>query len=195
MYKLTRKEAAELLKISTRSLDRYIKSGKIRTKKDWKVVCVNEEDIDKLRNVWINNQEVIIPVKKENISDDIQSESIFIEETITVSNDKSLSVLDSIYSDLKGELNKKDAIIQDLSIRLWRAEEIAKNSISLIEFKKSQFLLEESKDFLAKEVSDLKVDRNRVLKDLNYEKWTNSILMICILILIVIWIVIWFVNV
>ena len=45
MYKLTRKEAAELLNISTRSIDRYIKSGKIRTKKDWKVVCVNDEDI------------------------------------------------------------------------------------------------------------------------------------------------------
>jgi excisionase family DNA binding protein len=34
MYKLTRKEAADLLNISTRSIDRYIKSGKIRTKKD-----------------------------------------------------------------------------------------------------------------------------------------------------------------
>jgi len=82
-----------------------------------------------------------------------------------------------------------------LSIKLWRAEEIAKNSVSLIEFKKSQFLLEESKDFLSKEVTDLKHDRSRLLRDLKYEKWTNSILMIFILILIVIWIVIWFVNV
>jgi predicted site-specific integrase-resolvase len=34
MYKLTRKEASELLNMSTRSIDRYIKSGKIRIKKD-----------------------------------------------------------------------------------------------------------------------------------------------------------------
>lgn len=190
MYKLTRKEAADLLNISTRSIDRYIKSGKIRTKKDWKVVCVNEEDIAKLRNSWDNNQEIILPTKKENKNTE---ENDMINENITTN--KSLSVLDNIYADLKNELNKKDAIIQDLSVQLWRAEEIAKNSISLIEFKKSQFLLEESKDFLTKEVTDLKHDRNRLLKDLKYEKWTNSILMIFILILIVIGIVIWFVNV
>lgn len=191
MYKLTRKEAADLLNISTRSIDRYIKSGKIRTKKDWKVVCVNEEDIDKLRNSWESNQEVILPTKKEKLADSNENE--FVEEK--VSTNKSLSVLDNIYEDLKNELNKKDFVIQDLSIKLWRAEEIAKNSISLIEFKKSQFLLEESKDFLSKEVTDLKHDRSRLLRDLKYEKWTNSILMIFILILIVIWIVIWFVNV
>jgi hypothetical protein len=155
------------------------------------VVCVNEEDIDKLRNSWESNQEVILPTKKEKLADSNENE--FVEEK--VSTNKSLSVLDNIYEDLKNELNKKDFVIQDLSIKLWRAEEIAKNSISLIEFKKSQFLLEESKDFLSKEVTDLKHDRSRLLRDLKYEKWTNSILMIFILILIVIWIVIWFVNV
>lgn len=192
MYKLTRKDAADLLNISTRSIDRYIKSGKIRTKKDWKVVLVNEEDIDKLRNSWESNQEIILPTKKEKKQVE-ENEFIEAEEKVTTS--KSLSVLDNIYEDLKNELNKKDSIIQDLSIKLWRAEEIAKNSISLIEFKKSQFLLEESKDFLSKEVTDLKHDRNRLLRDLKYEKWTNNILMVFILILIVIWIIIWFVNV
>ncbi len=189
MYKLTRKEASELLNMSTRSIDRYIKSGKIRIKKDGKTVYVNEEDINKLRNVWESNQEIILPTKKEkkNIETD------FIENEVT--NEKSLSILDNIYTDLKNELNKKDSLIQDLSVRLWRAEEIAKNSISLIEFKKSQFLLEESKDFLSKELTDLKHDRHKLVRDLKYEKWTNNILIVFILVLIVIGIVIWFVNV
>jgi predicted site-specific integrase-resolvase len=34
MYKYTRQEVAELLKISTRSVDRYVKSGKLRVKKE-----------------------------------------------------------------------------------------------------------------------------------------------------------------
>ncbi len=189
MYKLTRKEASELLNISTRSIDRYVKSGKIRIKKDWKTVYVNEDDINKLRNSWENNQEIIVPTKKEkkNVEPD------FVENVVT--EEKSLSVLDNIYTDLKNEINKKDSIIQDLSVRLWRAEEIAKNSISLIEFKKSQFLLEESKDFLSKEVTDLKHDKYKLLKDLKYEKWTNNILIFFILILIIIGIIIWFVNV
>jgi predicted site-specific integrase-resolvase len=34
MYNLTRQEAADLLKMSIRNIDRYIKSGKIRHKKE-----------------------------------------------------------------------------------------------------------------------------------------------------------------
>lgn len=191
MYKLTRKEAADLLNISTRSVDRYIKSGKIRTKKDWKVVCVNEEDISRLKNNWDAIQEVILPSKKEN---NTNNDSDFVTDYIP-SDSKSLSVLDNIYDDLKKEIIKKDSVIQDLSIKLWRAEEMAKNSISLIEFKKSQFLLEEWKEFLSQEITDLKTEKNRLLKDLNYEKSTNSILMIFILILITLWIIIWFANI
>lgn len=191
MYKLTRKEAADLLNISTRSVDRYIKSGKIRTKKDWKVVCVNEEDISRLKNNWDSIQEVILPSKKEN---NTNNDSDFVTDYIP-SDSKSLSVLDNIYDDLKKEIIKKDSVIQDLSIKLWRAEEMAKNSISLIEFKKSQFLLEEWKEFLSQEITDLKTEKNRLLKDLNYEKSTNSILMIFILVLITLWIIIWFANI
>jgi excisionase family DNA binding protein len=40
MYKYTRQEAADMLGISTRSVDRYIKSGKLRSKKDGKIVYV-----------------------------------------------------------------------------------------------------------------------------------------------------------
>jgi excisionase family DNA binding protein len=40
MYKYTRQEAAEMLNISTRSVDRYIKSGKLRSKKEGKIVFV-----------------------------------------------------------------------------------------------------------------------------------------------------------
>ncbi|NDK08558.1 excisionase family DNA-binding protein [Candidatus Gracilibacteria bacterium] len=191
MYKLTRKEAADLLNISTRSVDRYIKSGKIRTKKDGKVVCVNEEDISRLKNNGDSIQEVILPSKKEN---NTNNDSDFVTDYIP-SDSKSLSVLDNIYDDLKKEIIKKDSVIQDLSIKLGRAEEMAKNSISLIEFKKSQFLLEEGKEFLSQEITDLKTEKNRLLKDLNYEKSTNSILMIFILVLITLGIIIWFANI
>jgi excisionase family DNA binding protein len=34
MYKHTRQEAADLLQVSTRTIDRYVESGKLRAKKD-----------------------------------------------------------------------------------------------------------------------------------------------------------------
>jgi hypothetical protein len=62
-----------------------------------------------------------------------------------VSTEHQSNNLDRIYSDLKQEILKKDEIIQTLAMRVGKAEEVAKNSISINDFKKSQFLLEESK--------------------------------------------------
>lgn len=67
------------------------------------------------------------------------------ETSSAVVDAQSRATLEKIYLDLRSELKAKDQTIQDLSIRLGQAQEIAKNSVSLVEFKKSQFLLEESK--------------------------------------------------
>ena len=42
LYTLTRQEASDTLNISTRSTDRYIKSGKLRSEKRGKIVYVHE---------------------------------------------------------------------------------------------------------------------------------------------------------
>lgn len=191
MYKLTRKEAADELNISTRSIDRYIKSWKLRTKKDWKIVYVHKEDIENLKNPWTKNQEIIIPTKKTAEKKEEEHK----QSTPIIENNNSLSVLDNIYADLKTEIQKKDIIIQDLSIRLWRAEEIAKNSVSTNEFNKTQLLLEEWRDNFEKEVTNFKHEKYKLLKELKYEKTTNTILVALIFVLIAVWIIIWFVNV
>nr|MDD3720663.1 helix-turn-helix domain-containing protein [Candidatus Gracilibacteria bacterium] len=196
MYKLTRQEASELLNMSTRSIDRYIKSGKIRSKKDGKIVYVNQNDIDNLKNGGGQNQEIIVPEKKSSFSKEKQETSEDeVAKVVHKNSGNSLAVLEPIYEDLKNEINKKDIIIQDLSIRLGRAEEIAKNSVSISEFKKSQFLLEESKGFLSKEVEELRNTKVKLSKDLKYEKSTNNILVFFILVLLTIAIVIWFTKV
>jgi hypothetical protein len=79
---------------------------------------------------------VIIPNQKE--------ESKTVVESSPVTRNDSIA-LEKIYADLRAEIQKKDTLIQTLSVQLGEATEIAKNSISLVEYKKSQFLLEESK--------------------------------------------------
>lgn len=175
MYKYTRQEAADLLSVSTRSIDRYIKSWKIRSKKDGKVVYVNEDDLKSLS--WNNtNQEVI--VEKETKSN-IAVESTWVE---TYSNNKSWA-LEEIYNDLRTEIKEKDTIIRELSIRVWRAEEVAKNSVSLIDFKKSQFLLEESKSSLNQSLVDLEWDKEKLTKDLKEQKTNNMIILVALVFL------------
>ncbi len=186
-YTITRKKASNLLNVSTRSIDRYIKSGKLRAKKKWKVVHINEEDINKLSCKWAKNQEIIVPNKEK------KKKEIKTENTVLIKDlNKSDNSIETIFNGLRKEIEKKDETIKELAIKLGRAEEIARNSISLIEFKKSQFLLEESKWYLSKEVEDLRKYRKFLKKRLNYEKKTNYILIVFTIILFVSMIVIWF---
>jgi len=101
-------------------------------------------------------------------------------------------MLDLIYSDLREEVKRKDELIQALSIQIGRAEEIAKNSISLPEFKKSQYLLEESKFYLSNEVDDLKKEKKYLEEKLRYEKTSNVILIVFTILLLFISTFIWF---
>jgi hypothetical protein len=91
--------------------------------------------------------------------------------------------LDEIYFDLKSEIKEKDRVITELSIRLWQAEEIARNSVSLIDYKKSQFLLEESKINLNQAIIDLESDKEWLEKELKSQKVNNIIMLLALVVL------------
>jgi len=178
MYKYTRQEAAELLWISTRSIDRYIKSWKLRARKEWKVVLVKSSDLDNMNSWWTPKQEIITENNFSTEKQETNTNSKWIDLR-----DKLSTWLEEIYSDLRNEVKEKDTIIRELSIRVWRSEEIAKNSVSLIDFKKSQFLLEESKSHLNQSLVDLESDNKKLESDLKYQKTNNFILIIAIIVL------------
>jgi len=186
MYKLTRQEVADKLNISTRSVDRYIKAWKLRAKKEWKVVYVNDSDVSNLLSWWEKKQEIIIEKANNN------NES---KKAVTKSSENVSGTLWAIYKDLKEEIGKKDQIIQTLAMRVWKAEELAKNSVSLLEFKKSQYLLEESKDNLNENIHDLEREKDRLEWELKYEKNSNILLIVFVIILLIIAWTIWFIQI
>lgn len=118
--------------------------------------------------------EVIIP--QEKTSYQIPKEPLPATHSTAVMDAQSRATLEKIYLDLRGEIKHKDQTIQDLAMKLGQAQEIAKNSVSLVEFKKSQFLLEESKTHLSGELSSLRETSQELQKKLKYEKSTNYIL-------------------
>lgn len=177
MYNLTRQEVAEQLNISTRSVDRYIKSWKLRAKKEWKVVYVHNADVDTLLWKWEKKQEVIV---EKNLH---QNQTH--QKTVSKSTENVSGTLWAIYKDLKEEIDKKDQLIQTLAMRVGKAEEVAKNSVSLLDFKKSQYLLEESKESLSKDLVDLEKKNEKLESELRYEKKTVMYLTLFVLILFV----------
>jgi len=194
MYTLTRQQTAEILGISTRSVDRYVKSGKLRSKKEWKIIYIHESDVSNISGSSpASNPQVIVQEKKTSYTQEKRNGAE--ASSTAVMDAQSRATLEKIYLDLRGEIQTKDKAIQDLSIKLGQAQEIAKNSVSLIEFKKSQFLLEESKWHLAGELTDLKNKEESLREQLKYEKSTNYILIaFCLLLVISVW-VLWFIKI
>lgn len=187
MYSLTRQEVAEKLNISTRSVDRYINAWKLRSKKEWKIVYVNNSDVESLS--WWNEKKQEVIVEKK-IVNEVEN-----KKTITKSDENVSGTLWYIYKDLKEEIQKKDQLIQNLAMRVWKAEEVAKNSVSLLDFKKSQYLLEESKDWLNKELEELKNEKEKLSWELKYEKTSNIILIVFVIVLLFVALTVWFMQI
>jgi len=194
MYNLTRQETADKLSISTRSVDRYIKSWKLRSRKEWKIIYIHADDVRNLTwEPYENGPKVIIEPTKKSYSE--QSTVKQTQASQEVATPWSHATLEKIYLDLRSEIKSKDKAIQDLSIRLWQAQEIAKNSVSLVEFKKSQFLLEESKGYLSWENTALKEKAEELGQKLKYEKTTNYLLIgFCVILVLALWLL-WFVKI
>ena len=190
MYTTTRAEAADILGMSTRSIDRYVKAGKLRSKKEGKIIYIHSQDIQNLSGTSPEGKaQVIMPEEKiksysqGNPSSEFHTET---PKTVAPQTAQTQATLEKIYLDLRQEIKQKDQALQDLAIRLGQAQEIAKNSVSLIEFKKSQFLLEESKGHLTHELEHLRNKEQELAKELKYEKTTKYILIsTCIILLFV----------
>jgi len=186
MYSITRQDAADILWVSTRSVDRYVKSWKLRSQKDGKIIYIHSEDIEKLSGKSSEKKQEIITPKNHSYTERKSRE--FFEnqsETRVQKATETPAALEKIYHDLRSEIKIKDQAIQDLSLKLGQAQEIAKNSVSIVEFKKSQFLLEESKWHLSGELSELKREKEALGQKLKYEKSTNYLLIwFCIILLL-----------
>lgn len=180
MYKITREEAANTLNISTRSIDRYIRAGKLRSKKEGKIVYIHQDDINNFLSWWNKKQEIIIGSTTHNESKEISHN--FIKEDINMNH---------MFDRLREDLKEKDDEIKFLSVKIWKMEEIVKNSISMIEFKKTQFLLEESKNSLSSDLENTKRELENKDILLKEEKKLNYILIIISLIIFISLVFVW----
>lgn len=186
MYKITREEAANMLSISTRSIDRYIRAWKLRSKKEGKIVYIHQDDINNFLSGGAKKQEIIVW--------NVVSSS---EETIsyTPSIPKEDGNIMVMFDRLREEIREKDEEIKDMSVKMWKMEEIVKNSISMIEFKKTQFLLEESKNSVASDLENTKKELESKEVLLKEEKKLNYILIGISFVLFIALVIIWLIKI
>ncbi|MCF7846222.1 MAG: hypothetical protein K9L85_03200 [Candidatus Peribacteraceae bacterium] len=148
-YSVARDEAAERLGVSTRTLDRYIKSGKLRVKlSPSRQVLIHSQDLSKL-----NTKRK--PFKKARTRKEQTAEPS--AEPIEVATDNAEEkVFRELYEEANRELKTKQEKLEAASFRVGQLEAQLKSSVPLLEYKeKEQTLLGENSKLKEKLVATI----------------------------------------
>ena len=132
MFDLSRKEASEILKVSTRTLDRYIKSKKVSSKSIAGRIMLNRDEVSgmkktrKHRKIRKNSQ--ALPETKKEVFEINNS----IDEAVKAEE----KVYQKLYEELKVEVRVFQQRLEGANYRVGQLESEVKASVPLLEHQK-----------------------------------------------------------
>lgn len=183
-YTIDRYEGAKILNCSTRTVDRYISAGKIRSKRIGKKVFLHDEDIRIIQNGGIQEDYIVLDSEGQ-IMMAPNEDSSFTRRPVMVD-------YKQLFDDAQKSIERKDTLIQELSYRAGQAEAELKNSISMIEYKKATMLLESSKMHSEEYKKSIDKKIGEMTVNLEEKSITNIMLMILVSVLFIVAVVLWF---
>lgn len=186
IYNLSREKAAEILNISTRTLDRWIRKWILSHQKKWNKVLLSEEEVknynnkEQVENIVIDTKVDSTTkqwnLKKEIITPNIDTKNIVKE--IGQHMDESMNRFIDILSEKDKIIESKNNLILWLQQKNIELESKIKNTIALP-------LYEEEKKEIILEKENLKIE-NKVLEEkVKKEKITNIALMWIVILVII----------
>jgi len=178
-YTVTRNQAASLLWVSTRTIDRYVKSGKLSYKKIANKVILNEEELRVLQNEFSSlRQEISAELIWENTE-----KQISIKPASDISSiDEKLDKFYLIFQEKDKQIDEKNKIIFMLQQRIGELEAKIQTMIALPDYNKEKQQAIEEKRILEEKLAKMK---SRVKEQ---ETKTYVVLVFAILFIIVAWI-------
>lgn len=168
-FSLDRDGASRRLGVSSRTIDRHIQAGRIRTRRIGKKMYLEEDDIEAIRMADPARREedytIVESTEERKIPEIVNSSTDIIDPK---QNNVALAEIVRIYEDARSLIAEKDATIQTLSYKLWKIETELANSIPAMEYKKTTFLLESAKsksdsdaEILTKKITTLESEVNK----------------------------------
>ncbi len=151
-YTVTRNQAAALLWVSTRTIDRYVKSGKLSYKKVANKVILNEEELRILQNEFSSlRQEVSTELIWESDS------SLSVRPVTNMSSiDEKLDKFYLIFQEKDKQIDEKNKIIFMLQQRIGELEAKIQTMIALPDYNKEKQQAIEEKRMLEEKLAKLK---------------------------------------
>jgi len=185
-FTLDREAAARRLGVSTRTIDRHIQSGRIKSRRVGKKIFLEEDDVESLRmeDTARSEEDYIVVLSEESLEPEITTKA---KAEIVPKNSTNLALAEfsRIYNDAQTAIAQKDEIIQDLSYKLGKAETELGNSINLNEHKKTTYMYETLKNQQAEKTREY----SSRLQDLETELQKRNSALIGVIILLILVIV------
>lgn len=181
-YNLNREEAALLLWISTRTLDRHIRNWKLSYKKVANRIFLDENELRSMEDQF--NQ--VVEKQESQVIGNFDKQIIDPQtaQTITEFDNKILDKLDEIAQWLvekDKQLSEKNAIINILQQRVVELEFKVQHSIALPDYsvEKEQFLIDKEKS---------EIEKKTLKDDLAKEKLINMTVILLIILVILLYV-------
>ena len=150
-YTVTRNQAANLLWVSTRTIDRYVKSGKLSYKKVANKVILNEEELRVLQNEFSSlRQEVSTELIWERDAE-LSVKPVTNMSTI----DEKLDKFYLIFQEKDKQIDEKNKIIFMLQQRIGELEAKIQTMIALPDYNKEKQQAIEEKRILEEKLAKL----------------------------------------
>lgn len=152
-YTVTRTQAASLLWVSTRTIDRYVKSGKLSYKKIANKVILNEEELRILQNEFSSLRQEI----STELIWDSQGKSISVKPVSDMATiDEKLDKFYLIFQEKDKQIDEKNKIIFMLQQRIGELEAKIQTMIALPDYNKEKQQAIEEKRILEEKLAKLK---------------------------------------
>jgi hypothetical protein len=183
-----REEASSILKVSTRSVDRYVRKYRFKTRKDGRRVLIKREDLDKIiqdhigQFVDIKSTDFKIKLDRQGVDNQESNMSNFkvrnlkIEEVKegTEQNEIDGKIYKNLYIDTKKELKEKQERLEAATYRVGQLESQVKNMVPLLDYNRKEKELKEAQIAIEQKVIEgeqVIKKMEKVLKTEKIAKW------------------------
>ncbi|MBU0706552.1 helix-turn-helix domain-containing protein [Patescibacteria group bacterium] len=176
-----RDEASSILKVSTRTVDRYIRKFRFKTRKDGRRVLIKRIDVDKIIEEHIGQfvdiKSTILDKREEHTKAAPQATGFEVKDIKVESfrkSEKEEEVYKGLYHETKNELKEKQERLDAATYRVGQLEAQVKTMVPMLDYTRKEKELKEAKSAIEqKELEKLQEIRHmeHKLKTERIAKW------------------------
>ena len=192
-YKIDRKAASKMLKVSVRTVDRYIKDRKLSTRNVDGRVWLSREEIEAYRdrrssisepsNVDMSRREVSTDVMVDK-GEVYEEGSVHTLSTTPKRERETKGIYRKLFQELREELQEKQERLEIANYRVGQLEAQLRNSIPMLEYHRENHEKLQKRQQLEEEIGQIQDRIQHINRKLSYERFNKRLFVTILLVVL-----------